>query len=136
MTSDSHAAQANETAHDDHSGHHVCSFQLFAGVFFALLILTIVTVAVSRFDFGGFNMIIAMAIAAVKASLVMSIFMHMRWDTAINNIAFLSSILFLSLLFLFTLADYTTRGDTDPILATPSMQMKPAEYYQHDWTGH
>jgi len=140
MTSALHAADASEHAtelgHGAHSGHHVCSFRLFAGVFSALLFLTIITVIVSRFDFGGFNMIIAMAIAAVKASLVMSIFMHMRWDTAINNIAFLSSILFLSLLFLFTLADYATRGDTDPVLATPSMQMKPAEYYQHDWSDH
>lgn len=101
----------------DNSLHaHVCTKKQFLGVFVALLILTILTVYVSRFDFGSFNMLIAMAIASVKASLVIAIFMHLRWDTPINNIAFLSSLIFLSLLFLFTFADFTTRGDFDPTM--------------------
>jgi cytochrome c oxidase subunit IV len=54
-------------------------------------------------------MLIAMAIASVKASLVIAFFMHVKWDTAINKIVFLSSFLFLSLLFIFTLADHATR---------------------------
>lgn len=117
MSSEAAAAHGGHDAHE----HHVCSFRLFGGVFAALLVLTFLTVAVSRFDFGAFNMLIAMAIAAVKASLVMSIFMHMRWDTAINNIAFLSSILFLALLFLFSMADFATRADADPALDVPSI---------------
>ena len=52
---------------------------------------------------------IAMGIASVKASLVILFFMHMKWDTAINKIMFMSSFLFLSLLFIFTLADFATR---------------------------
>jgi cytochrome c oxidase subunit 4 len=82
---------------------------MFRNVLVALLFLTFITVAASRFDFGGANMLIAMAIASVKASLVIAFFMHMKWDTAINKIVFLSSFLFLSLLFVFTLADLATR---------------------------
>jgi cytochrome c oxidase subunit IV len=89
--------------------HHVSSSAMFFGVLMTLLVLTIVTVAASRFDFGSANMLIAMAIASVKASLVIAIFMHVKWDTAINKIVFLSSFLFLSLLFIFTLADLATR---------------------------
>jgi len=104
-------------AHDDHHGsgelqmghHHISSAKMFFNVLVALLILTFVTVAVSRFDFGGANMLIAMGIASVKASLVIAFFMHVKWDTAINKIVFLSSFLFLSLLFIFTLADQATR---------------------------
>jgi len=129
VTTDPHAAQSVA-----HGAHHVCTQQLFAKIFASLLVLTTLTVVASRFDFGGFNMIIAMAIAALKASLVMSVFMHMRWDTAINNIAFLSSLIFLALLILFTLADFATRGDTDPILVQRSDKMMPADYY--DWSGH
>ena len=77
---------------------------MFMTVLVALLFLTFVTVAVAQFDFGSANMLIAMAIAAVKASLVIAFFMHVKWDTAINKIVFLSSFLFLSLLFVFTLA--------------------------------
>ena len=115
-------------SHDAHShGHaegqdvgfhppHVVPASLFMGVLVGLLFLTIITVAVSRLDFGSFNMLIAMAIAAVKASLVMTFFMHLKWDTAINNITIISSFLFLALLFIFTIADYSTREDTDPVL--------------------
>lgn len=89
--------------------HHVSSAALFARVLVALLILTVLTVVASRFDFGSANMLIAMAVASVKASLVIAFFMHVKWDTAINKIVFLSSFLFLSLLFVFTLADLATR---------------------------
>lgn len=82
---------------------------MFFNVLVTLLILTIITVAASRFDFGAANLLIAMLIASIKASLVMAFFMHLKWDTAINKIVFLSSFLFLSLLFIFTLSDQATR---------------------------
>ena len=106
------AAGAHATAHDPAAmtgHHHVSSAAMFTNVLVALLVLTVVTVAASRFDFGSANMLIAMAIASVKASLVIAFFMHVLWDTAINKIVFLSSFLFLSLLFVFTLADLATR---------------------------
>ena len=93
----------------DMGHHHVGSSAMFATVLIALLFLTFITVAVAQFDFGSANMLIAMGIAAVKASLVIGFFMHVKWDTAINKIVFMSSFLFLSLLFIFTLADLFTR---------------------------
>ncbi len=95
-----------EEAHD----HHVCSTQTFVGILLALLFFTFMTVWVSLYDFGGANLWIAMAIAAVKAALVISVFMHMLWDTTINKLFFLSSFLFLGLLFLFCFADLLARG--------------------------
>lgn len=105
----------------DHSHHaHTCPPKLLYGVYAALLFLTIVTVAVAKVDLiadvigsGDLSLIVAVAIAAVKCSLVMAIFMHLKWDTAINNIAFLGSLIFLSLLFLFTLADFFSRGEAN-----------------------
>jgi cytochrome c oxidase subunit 4 len=115
-------------SHDAHShahaeGHdigfhppHVVPSVVFVRVLLALLVLTIVTVAASRVDFGSANLFMAMAIAAVKAALVMTFFMHLKYDTAINNIAIISSFLFLALLFIFTLADFATRDAADPML--------------------
>jgi cytochrome c oxidase subunit 4 len=116
MTAPAHDPAATQDDAHGHQGrhHHVASSALFGRVLVALLILTVVTVAVSRFDFGGANLLIAMGIAAVKASLVISFFMHLKWDTPINQIAFLGSFLFLSLLLLFTLADLSTRGRANP----------------------
>ncbi|HLQ39254.1 MAG TPA: cytochrome C oxidase subunit IV family protein [Planctomycetota bacterium] len=105
-----HGAAAAATGHDSEHPHHIASAALFLRVLIALLILTGITVGSSRIDFGGANMLISMVIACIKASLVIAIFMHVWWDTAINKIFFLGSFLFLSLLFTFTLADYATRG--------------------------
>ena len=111
------------SAHDHAHGHdaqgygphHVTSTKTFVNVLLALLFLTIITVAASRVDFGAANLLIAMLIASVKASLVIAIFMHVKWDTAINKVVFLGSFLFLSLLLIFTLTDQATRGDADPL---------------------
>ena len=112
-------------AHDTHGEldmghHHVSSSAMFLSVLVALLFLTFISVAVAQFDFGSANMLIAMGIAAVKASLVIAFFMHVKWDTAINKIVFLSSFLFLSLLFIFTLADLFTRRLDGEVFITKS----------------
>lgn len=112
---DAHAGHASDShGHGDHGGlqmghHHISSSAMFLNVLITLLILTGITVGTSRIDFGPANMLIAMFIASIKASLVIAFFMHVKWDTAINKIVFLSSFLFLSLLFIFTLSDHATR---------------------------
>jgi cytochrome c oxidase subunit 4 len=132
-------------AHNDDHGHgelqmghhHVSSSAMFFNVLVALLILTVVTVGASRIDFGPANMLIAMLIASVKASLVILFFMHVKWDTAINKIVFLSSFLFLSLLFVFTLADQATRRIDHPMHETKAkvskewIYPKPASSEKH-----
>jgi cytochrome c oxidase subunit 4 len=111
------SAHDHAHGHDAHGygPHHVTSTKTFVTVLLALLFLTIITVAASRVDFGSANLLIAMLIASVKAALVIAIFMHVKWDTAINKIVFLSSFLFLSLLLIFTLSDQATRGLADPL---------------------
>jgi caa(3)-type oxidase subunit IV len=132
---------AHDSSHDGHGGHgelqmghhHVSSAAMFFNVLVALLILTVVTVAVSRVDFGSANMLIAMAIASVKAALVMGFFMHLKWDTAINKIVFFGSFLFLSLLFIFTLADQATRRlDSEWHVRKGAPVSKQWVYKQHE----
>lgn len=117
--------------HDAHAlhHHHVCSPQLLMRVLVSLLVLTVITVGISRVDFGGANLLIAMAVAAIKASLVLTFFMHLKWDTAINNITIISSFLFLALLFLFTLGDVHTRAMADKGYNRPApLQNVPREF--------
>lgn len=115
---------AHAHSHDAHAPGmhvaHVSSAGTLFRVLVALLILTVITVAVSRVDFGSANLFVAMFIATIKLSLVMTFFMHLKHDTAVNILFILGSFVFLSLLFLFTLADHSTRGDTDPTLVQPA----------------
>ena len=63
--------------HADSKKHIRASLAIFA----SLLVLTALTVAVSRKDFGGStNVVIALGIATLKATLVAVIFMHLKWE--------------------------------------------------------
>lgn len=85
---------------------HVMPVRLLIGVWAALMILTVITVAVTSVDLGSrANLIIAMAIATVKAGLVVTYFMHLRWDRPFNTLVFLGSLLFVSLFISMTLFD-------------------------------
>jgi cytochrome c oxidase subunit IV len=100
-----HAAEAH--AHDeDHGLSHITPLSLLVGVLSALIVLTVVTVITAGVDLGAqWNLVVAMVIATVKASLVVTYFMHLRWDKKLHLLVFLSSVLFLILFLSMALAD-------------------------------
>ncbi len=98
--------RGSETAGADVTGlGHVVPLRLLIGVLAALLVLTWVTVGVTAFDLGNFNLIVAMAIAALKGSLVLLFFMHLRWDRPFNAIVFVASLFFVALFVILALMD-------------------------------
>lgn len=88
-----------------HAQHHISSLAELWGVFFSLVALTILTVAASTLSLGEWDLIVALVIAGVKASLVVFCFMHLRHDKGFNVILFLGAILFLVLFLSVTLID-------------------------------
>ena len=95
-------------AHGDGEEHglgHVVSPAILYSTGFALLIMTVITVAVRYVDAGELNMPIALGIAGVKATLVAMFFMHLRWDRPFNAIIFVTSIFLVVLLMIFALMD-------------------------------
>jgi cytochrome c oxidase subunit 4 len=100
--------------HDDGAVHvHISSNRFYIGIFAALIALTVATVKVSYYDFGSANIIIAMLIATMKASLVAAFFMHLRYDQLFNTLAFLGAFLFLGIFILLTYDDMGKRGRLD-----------------------
>jgi cytochrome c oxidase subunit IV len=98
------------------STHHISTrFTLFS-VAGALLVLTFITVAVTWINIPEpFNVIVAIAIAVVKAALVAMFFMNLYWDTKFNTVVFLLSILFLIIFVSITLLDTLFRDAGLPI---------------------
>jgi cytochrome c oxidase subunit 4 len=84
---------------------HVVPLRVLATVWLALLALTLITVAVAGVEIGNFNLGVAMAIATVKASLVLLYFMHMRYDRPMNAIVFVAALLFVALFVSIALLD-------------------------------
>ena len=90
---------------------HVVPLKILAGVFASLALLTVVTVTVSKFDFGAYNLVIALAIAVVKASLVVLFFMHVKGASEkMTGAVIVSGFFFLAILLSLSLADYLTRS--------------------------
>lgn len=81
-------------------------------VFVALIFLTILTVAQASFDLGGWDVILSMVIATVKAALVVLFFMHLAFDKPFNAIVFIASLFFVALFIGGTLSDSQTYSDT------------------------
>jgi cytochrome c oxidase subunit 4 len=76
----------------------------------ALLILTAVTIGASYIDLGNGNVVVALIIATIKASLVVLFFMHLRWDKPVYGIVAMAGFLFLGIFLMFSLMDQDTRN--------------------------
>ncbi len=102
----SHAGPESGPGHHGDEIAHVTPVRLLLTVWGALMVLTIITVAVTSVDLGSrVNLVVAMAIATVKAGLVVTYFMHLRWDRPFHTLVFLGSLLFVSLFISMTLLD-------------------------------
>lgn len=97
------------------SGHHISSAKFLWGVGIALLILTIITVGVAFIEIPSpWNIVVAIGIAVVKASIVAAFFMNLYWDSRFNLLLLLVGILFFILLIGITLMDTLYRADPLP----------------------
>jgi cytochrome c oxidase subunit 4 len=104
------------TAHSHADHDHAHGWHGYLYILIALLILTVITVSASRVDFGSptTNVVIAMTIATIKATLVALFFMHLKDDKPINGLIFVSTLLFLAVFLGFCLVDSESRWDTRP----------------------
>jgi cytochrome c oxidase subunit 4 len=116
-----------------HAHAHNPSPRIYLIILGLLLVLTGVTVGAAYVNFGSFNLIIAVLIATVKATLVALFFMHLRHDPPINAIIFVSSLIFLGLFLLFPLIDIQSRDKVVPYGLR--MQAQPAAQKQAPAAG-
>lgn len=83
--------------------------QLFA-VFAALMVLTVVTVLVSRVNLGYLNLPVALAVAVTKALLVILIFMEVKFSPKLVQVTAGIGFLFLGIMVFYTMTDYLSRN--------------------------
>ena len=101
------------SSHTESDTHHGGP-KVYTANLFALLFLTIITVAAASFNFGSANVIIALAIATVKGLLVALFFMHLIWDKPVNAIIAVAGFLFLGVFLMFDFLDVGTRDNLQP----------------------
>ena len=95
--------------------HHILPLKVYLSVAGALFVLTAVTLAAAAFDFGNFNLFIALLIATVKSTLVALYFMHLKYDNKLYLTLLVMSLVFLGIFIGITMLDTMFRGSIDPI---------------------
>ena len=94
---------------------HIVSAKLYWLIFLALIVGTVLTALVARVDLGIYygidiNTVVALLIATCKASLVVLIFMHVKYTSEkMTKAILLAAVFWLLLLLVLSLTDYSSR---------------------------
>lgn len=92
------------------SEHRILPVSMYVTIWITLMVLTVVTGAVSFIDLGPFNTVVALLIASFKAVLVVLYFMHVKYTSdRLTKIVVVAVIFWLMLLLGLSLMDYGTR---------------------------
>lgn len=117
-TTVSHSGTPNAAAHHDEHA-HADPLKEYLIAFTTLLVLTVVTYAISHVDLEAptgqtwMTAGVAVGIAVIKATVVMALFMHLRHASKLVVLYALSGFVFISILFVVTMADVMHR-DAQP----------------------
>jgi cytochrome c oxidase subunit IV len=76
----------------------------------ALMLLLALTWTIGYINLGMFNVVIALAIAIIKATLVALFFMHIKGSSRLLHLAMTVGLIWLLIMLSLTLTDYFTRG--------------------------
>lgn len=90
----------------DHSSEHVVSYAQNVLIWLGLIALTGLTVALAGIALGRWLIVTAMVIAGTKTYLVLSVFMHLRFEDRMFRIFALVAFATLTIFFVLTFFDY------------------------------
>ena len=93
--------------HVEHAEHHLPK-NLYFVIFGALMVLTAMTVGLAFVNLGQMNIVVALAVAVVKASLVVMFFMHLKYESHLTKVVLGAGVFWLVLL-LGIIMDYVTK---------------------------
>ncbi len=94
---------------------HIVSPKIYLLIFGALMLGTYVTVRAAFVDLGKMNIVLALGIATIKATLFVLYFMHARYSPKRTQLVIVCSVFWLAIMLALTLTDYTTRShETQP----------------------
>ena len=94
----------------EESQHHIVSPVIYIIIGCSLLVLTGVTVGASYLELGIFNPIVAIAIACIKAVLVVLFFMHVKYSSKLTKLTVFAGLFTFLTLIGMTLSDYFSRA--------------------------
>ena len=104
---------------------HIVPPKVYLGIFASLMVLTAATVAAAFVSLGEFNIVIALAIATLKGSLVVLYFMHARYSPKRTQLVIVCAVFWLAIMLALTMSDYSTR-QPEPVATSQSAHVRNA----------
>ena len=98
-----------DTEPTHHTG-HIVSPRVYGIIFSALIILTATTVGASYLELGPFNVVVALAIACIKAVLVILFFMHVKYSSRLTKLTVAAGFFTFLVLLTMSMTDYISRA--------------------------
>ncbi len=89
---------------------HIVPKKTYYLIFSALLIGTALTVVFAFINLGNFNIVAALVIAGIKATLVVLFFMHVKYSSRLTKLWVAVGFIWLFIMLSITMTDYLTRA--------------------------
>lgn len=90
---------------------HIVPKKTYIAVWGSLMVLTVVTAAVSRIDLGPYSAMVALIIATTKALLVVLFFMGVKYiSQKMTVVVIVAGLFWLGILLSLSMTDYATRA--------------------------
>jgi cytochrome c oxidase subunit 4 len=88
---------------------HISSFSSLATVLVILLLLTTLSVGVTAYHLGAFAVAVALIIATIKVAIVITQYMHMKFESLFLKLMISGVFVIFALVILITFIDYYFR---------------------------
>jgi cytochrome c oxidase subunit IV len=109
---------------------HIVKPGTYLAIISSLLVLTGLTVTAAFINLGRFNIVAALAIATLKATLVVLFFMHAKYSPRRTQLVIFAGIFWLIILLFMTLSDYISRvdyrGERSPLTQVTHVETHPS----------
>ena len=99
---------------------HIVSPKIYVAIFLSLMVGTTLTVWAAFQNYGQWNIVIALGIASIKATLVVLYFMHARYSPKRTQLVIVCAVFWLGIMLALTLSDYSTRPARESRVLNPA----------------
>ncbi|MFI5202107.1 MAG: cytochrome C oxidase subunit IV family protein [Candidatus Kapaibacterium sp.] len=89
---------------------HIVAKSIYYKVFSALIVGTALTIVFAFINLDNFNIVAALVIAGIKAGLVITFFMHVKYSSRLTKMWVAVGFIWLFFLLAITMTDYLTRA--------------------------
>jgi len=88
---------------------HIVTRKTYVVVWALLMLFTALTFGLSYLDLGLWSAVIAVVIAATKATIIALFFMHIKYADGLTKVVALAALFWLGIMFVLTGTDFFTR---------------------------